>query len=326
MELYQIILIATASALALLTLSLLIAFVTYKITFARGGRRFSQNYLKRVASFYNSYGDISEKLSGFVRSREYEEKIINSYDGKKLFAKFYKTEPTAPIHILFHGYRSKAELDMAGAIYECLSLGHNVLLVDQRAHGKSEGGQISFGILERLDVLSWCRLAQEEFGAQSPIFIWGVSMGAATVLSALDLPLPENVAGVIADCPYSSPSAIIKRVGKKLFMPMWLFMPFIRMGAKLFGGFGIDSASAEGAIVKSKLPILLIHGTHDSFVPYQMSEALAARAKDAGVNLSFYSFEEARHAASYLTDSERYREIIRAFVAENGKEKQDVRA
>ena len=72
-------------------------------------------------------------------------------------------------------------------------MGHNLLLIDERAHGRSEGRTITFGIQERWDVESWARFAVERFGADVQIILYGVSMGAATVLMAAGLDLPENV-------------------------------------------------------------------------------------------------------------------------------------
>lgn len=80
-----------------------------------------------------------------------------------------------------------------------------------RAHGSSEGKCLTFGVKERYDCLAWINCAIERFGRDTKIFLYGISMGAATVLMAGGLDLPDNVVGIVADCGYTSPTAIIKK-------------------------------------------------------------------------------------------------------------------
>ena len=138
-------------------------------------------------------------------------------------------------------------------------------------------------------------------GENVKIFLWGVSMGGATVLMSLDLPLPKNVLGVVSDCPYTSPEAIIKLVGKKIKMPVALLFPFLRLGARLFGGFRLGEVSAEKSVLKSEKPVLLLHGAEDTFVPCEMSEKMANDARGAGVELRFLKFENATEFAKIFT-------------------------
>ncbi len=316
MEEWLIVLIVASSLLALFLLALLISYVTYRIAFFADRKRGNAGYLKKVTESYGEYGEAFEALVKNLEESEYVRVSVKSHDGLELSARYYHKKDGAPLHILFHGYRSRAEFDMSGGAYECMSLSHNVLLVDQRAHGMSEGKSISFGINERRDLLLWCEYARNNFGNDVKIFIWGVSMGGATVLMSLDLPLPENVIGVIADCPYTSPEAIIRLVGKSIRLPVSLLFPFLRLGARLFGGFRLGEVSAEKSLPKSKIPVLLIHGEADTFVPCEMSEKMANDAKDSDVDLRFVKFENAPHAMSYLENSEKYRSEVTAFINE----------
>lgn len=140
----------------------------------------------------------------------YEDVFITSFDGLRLHAKFYAaSERKAPVQIMFHGYKSSAERDFCGGLREGIDGGFNVLLVDQRAHGESEGKYLTFGVNERFDCLSWASYAAERFGNDVKIYLYGISMGAATVLMASALPLPKSVSGIVADCGYTSPKDII---------------------------------------------------------------------------------------------------------------------
>ena len=314
MENWLIALIPVLSIVFLLLLALLVSYLTYRIAFYSSRKKENTAYLKKVAESYGEYGEKFEKVVKNLEDSECTRVFVTSFDGLRLSARYYHKKDGAPVQILFHGYRSRAEFDMSGAAYECMKMSHNVLLVDQRAHGFSEGGSISFGINERQDLLAWCDYARKEFGEDVTIFLWGVSMGGATVLMSLDLPLPKNVVGVVSDCPYTSPEAIIKLVGRKIKMPVALLFPFLRLGARLFGGFRLGEVSAEKSVLKAKIPVLLLHGGADTFVPCEMSEKMADAALCAGVELKFLKFENAPHAMSCFEDSEKYRTSVCEFV------------
>ncbi len=316
MDSWLIALICVLGIIGLLAFVLLLAYITYRIAFFSNRKKDNSAYLEKVKKCYGEYGDTFNRLVESLSASESERVSIKSEDGLMLSARYYHKKNGAPLHIMFHGYRSLAEFDMSGAAYECMSLSHNVLLVDQRAHGMSEGKSISFGINERRDLLLWCNYAIERFGEDVKIFIWGLSMGAATVLMSLDLPLPENVVGAIADCPYSSPESIIKRVGKSIHIPVALLFPFLRLGARIFGGFRLGGISAEKSIVKAKIPVLLVHGEADNFVPCEMSEKMAESAVKSSVDLRFLKFENAHHGMSYLEDGEKYRRAVYEFINE----------
>lgn len=104
---------------------------------------------------YNVFRAQSEKMIRDTLSIPYEDVFITSFDGLRLHAKFYAaSERKAPVQIMFHGYKSSAERDFCGGLREGIDGGFNVLLVDQRAHGESEGKYLTFGVNERFDCLS----------------------------------------------------------------------------------------------------------------------------------------------------------------------------
>lgn len=240
-----------------------------------------------------------------------ERVTIHSRDGLRLTARYYPGEPGAPLDIEFHGYRSMAQRDFSGGIRIGRGLGHGVLLVDQRAHGQSEGRVITFGVKERFDCLSWAEYAAKRFGPDTKIFLIGVSMGAATVLMASNLPLPANVAGIIADCPYSAPDRIIKKVCRDMGLPPALAYPFAALGARLFGHFSPGDASALTAVRHARVPVLLLHGEDDRFVPVEMSFEI----RDACLApVTLLTFPGAGHGLSYLQDTARYEQAVKDFM------------
>ena len=252
---------------------------------------------------------LDEAIADFV-SLPYEEVSIRSHDGRKLMAKYYHAADGAPLHIFCHGYKGNAIRDFCGSQKVARELGHNILLIDQRCHGKSEGHTITFGILERRDVLGWIRWANDRFGPV-PILLGGVSMGAATVLMVSGMDLPENVKAVMADCPYDAPSNIIKKVlGQDMGMPVKLVYPLIRFGGMVYGKFNLNADSPVAAVQRAKVPILLIHGDDDQFVPYDMSCNIHAAAPET---IQFHTIPGAGHALNYASAPEEYRKLLREF-------------
>ena len=245
-----------------------------------------------------------------LKSESFEPVYIKSYDGLSLFGRYYPGKVGAPLFIEFHGYKGDALRDVCATDMVFKSLGASTLIVDQRAHGKSDGTTISFGIKERYDCLSWARWACERFG-EIPIFLSGISMGASSVLMASALDLPKNVCGIIADCAYSSPKEIIKKVCRDHRLPTGLLYPFISSGALIFGKFNLNGQSPKQAVKKSKTPIIIMHGEADAFVPCQMSAQIY---NSCASEKYLFTFENAGHGYSFATDVEKYEHLVRDFV------------
>lgn len=249
-----------------------------------------------------------------LRTEPHEEVSIRSFDGLTLTGKFYHRHEGAPVALCFHGWRGSGIRDFCGGAFSLMKLGFNVLLVDQRAQGRSDGRTITFGIKERFDCLEWVYFISNRFGSETDVCLYGVSMGAATVLMAAGLGLPENVRCVVADCPYSSPKAIIQKVCADMKIPPTVAYPFVALGARLFGGFNLSSISVEEEVRKATVPILVIHGTDDRFVPCSMSESFTSNP-----HVQRETFPGAGHGLSFLVDRPRYEKLIRDFTARTGR-------
>ena len=259
---------------------------------------------------YEPHLDTIARLLQTIIDRPCEFVSTTSYDGLTLSGRYYHAADGAPLDIAFHGYRSAGLTDFCGGAELSRELGHNLLLIDQRAHGKSQGRTISFGIKERWDVLSWVDYALERFGPDTKILLYGISMGASTVLMATELPLPVNVRGIVADCPYSSPTKIIMTVARKMRIPAPLAAAFSWVGAKVYGRFDLRETDPLRAVKQAKVPILVIHGESDGFVPCDMSGEIQ-RANPQKVYRC--TFPGADHGISFLTDPDRYRHIVKEF-------------
>ena len=289
---------------------LLCAYYAYRVAFYSPPDREEQIYDLPGGEQYDDKREVLHRSVRALSEVPFEEVHITSFDGKRLFGRYYHHMDGAPVQIMFHGYRGSAIRDFCGGAVLARKLGHNALIVDQRAHGRSEGTAITFGVLERRDCKSWAEYARKRFG-NVPIVLSGVSMGAATVLMATELDLPENVVAVMADCPYSSPKEIIAKVAGEMGLPGKPAALCCTLGALLYGHFRLDSAAAESAVKKAKVPILLIHGQEDRFVPCDMSRRISLACKG---ECEFYTFPNAAHGFSYMTDPKHYETLSVSFL------------
>lgn len=263
------------------------------------------------------YKPFHEQMLAWMKETKnfpHEEVSVTSFDGLTLFGKYFECEKGAPIELMFPGYRGNAERDLCGGVQRCFALKRNVLLVDQRACGKSDGKVISFGINERKDCAVWVDYLVKRFGLDVKIILTGISMGAATVLMASVMEFPENVIGVIADCGYTSAKDIIKKCIKDMHLSAKIMYPFVKLGARIYGRFNLEETSPKDAMQICRLPVIFFHGEADDFVPCEMSVI----NYDACItNKKIVTVPDAGHGLSYIVDSEKYLQALKNFERES---------
>lgn len=299
----------------LLLLIVVASYICFRLAFSVPKKAPDAIFEMPSSRQYAPYAEATGQMIRDALVIPYEPVTISSFDGRKLFGKYYpaaQAAESAPWLILFHGYRSCAERDFCGGLPFGIAAGFHVLLVDQRAHGKSSGNCLTLGIKERYDCLSWIRYVLSRAGKDAKIVLYGISMGAATVLMSAGLSLPHNVAGIVADCGYSSPSAIIKKVLQKRHYPLFPTYALVRLGGKLFGGFDIEQASAAEAMKQCDIPVLFIHGEKDHFVPCEMSRENYKHCRSS--EREILTVPGAGHGMSYMVDTEAYTHTVSAFL------------
>ncbi len=286
-----------------------VTFITYKMAFYRNPRKHRSDPYRSIKNDGSPESVYSKKLIDHIVSLKYEDIYTESYDGLRLRARLYMTSEDAPFVIQCHGYKSTPMLDFSGGGALAMEMSMNVIMIDHRAHGESEGRTISFGLNESRDLYAWIEYVRENYGEDRKIMLNGISMGGATVLMASAMQLPDQVVGIAADCPYSSTRDIIKKVICDMRLPADLLYPFVRLGARIFGGFDPDKCNPCDAVLEARLPILLIHGEGDTYVPFSMSEQIAA----ANPKIEFHAFPNADHGKSFIEDTERYKSLFIEF-------------
>lgn len=218
--------------------------------------------------FSRCVAEASERLA----VAENEVVTIKSHDGTNLTAHLIPAPDAERLIIAVHGWRSSWHGDFGMVSDFWHDNGCTVLYIEQRGQNNSGGDYMGFGLTERYDCLDWINWANGRFGADMPIYLCGVSMGATTVLMAAGLDLPANVRGIIADCGFTSPGAIWKHVAEKnLHLSYGLRGALADAMCRHKIMMGPDEYSTKDALRAAKVPVMFVHGTDDHFVPVEMT-------------------------------------------------------
>lgn len=266
---------------------------------------------------YAKYYKYICRADRWLKDHHAKDIFINTTDGLKLHGLWIPTENPKGTMVLAHGYRSTILLDFYLAYEFFHDLGYNLLVPNQRAHGKSEGRFITFGVKESGDMRQWIEYHNREFGYR-PVVLFGISMGASTMLYLADEKLPDNVRGIIADCGYTSPRDILASVYKRItHLPAGLSLWSAEWFARIFAGFSLTQKSTERSLAHSRLPVLLIHGKGDGFVPCEMTQ----RAFDSCIGeKTVLLVDNADHGHSFWRDPEQYGSLVKTFLKKHVEE------
>lgn len=309
---WNILLLSAAAIILLLFVVLLfIGFKLFDLGMARRTKQIvgGDGFEKQLAK----YKDVWDKGKVLFDSLEKEDVWIDSFDGLKLHGIFVKNGDGKKVIIEAHGYRSSAKHDFIAAMPYFYNKGFSFLLIDQRAHGESEGEYITFGVHERLDYRDWVYFAVEKYGDDIEILLHGISMGATTVLMASGLDLPKNVKGIIADSGFISPYEIFVRVLDNTFHAKpFPILNIAEIIANVKANFGFKEASTLEALEVNTLPVLFVHGEDDDFVPIEMSQMNYDACKS---EKEFVRVKGALHACGYLVEREECEKKMDEFLA-----------
>lgn len=300
---------AVVGALAVAEIGSSIYF--YRRTMIRSNAK-TERTIKMAGTDWSQHMPMIEKRKEYMMAQPHEDKWTTSDDGLKLHATWFPQGDMKKVVICFHGYTSKGMSDYIGLSGYYMKHGYSMLLVDERAHGESEGKYIGFGCLDRMDALKWIDWVIGECGEDVQILLHGTSMGGATVLMTSGLELPSQIKGIISDCGFTSPKEVFTHVLKSMIhlppFPMMQIADFIN---RKNAGYGLDDCNAAREVQKAKVPILLIHGSGDTFVPSSMCETIYENCASPKQKLII---EGAAHAESYYKDTEAYEDAMNKFI------------
>lgn len=238
---------------------------------------------------------------------------ITADDGTNLIGHYYACAKPKRIVLAMHGWRSDYMTDFGMTADFLHNNNCDVLYVEQRGQGNSGGDYMGFGMTERFDCKNWVEWINENT-EKLPVYLYGISMGSATVLMASGLELSDRVKGIIADCGYTSANDIFRHIAKNtLHVPYGVKSGEIETLCQEKIQCKTDEYSTLEALKTNKKPILFIHGTDDNFVPIEMTYE---NYKACNAPKRLLVVPGAQHACSYFIDTQKYENEVLSFFAD----------
>lgn len=193
-------------------------------------------------------------------------------------------------------------------------LGYNVLVVDPRAHGMSEGEYNTIGFEESSDALAWAAHIHDQFGAESVIF-HGICIGSAAAMYALTSnDCPSYVKGMVAEGMFANFSESMKEHLIEKKKPVFMLNDMINLWMKHYTGHSMKFGPIN-VIDKLEKPLLMLHSKKDAYSTPKWAQKLYDKAKTDKKQLVW--FEEGRHSMLRITNTEQYDQAIAEFVSKN---------
>lgn len=253
-----------------------------------------------------------ESGKAWCMEQEMQDCYIRSHDGLILHASYFPAEDEKRIVILCHGYKGSGFGDFANMAKFLHENQCSLLFIDERCCGQSEGEYITFGAREQYDIQRWAYYIARKNKKHLPIYLYGESMGAASVLMASGHKLPRELKGLIADCGFRSMRAQLEDMADNWFHMKWIGLLLLRVEfyCKTVAGFSMKEARTARALRRNKRPVLFFHGEKDTYVDAKNSRynyEICTAPKELVL------VPEARHLCSAYEEQELYREKVLHF-------------
>lgn len=278
--------------------------------FRRSIDRSQKQFLNRSSDLKRADFSIFRENHDWLEAQQPEMIEIDALDNTPLSAYFLSHAHAQFGVILIHGYSSSAKAMASYARYYHETLNASVLMIDLRAHGLSGGTKIGFAYNDRLDLPLWISQMRMHLPKQLPLVLHGVSMGASTILYTLAEGI-EHVSAIITDSAYIDLEPIIRRQIQMIYkLPTQGLVAFVSLLMRINNGFFLNQTQVLKTL-DSKLPILIMHGELDRFVPVEMAQQLYRHYQG---DKTLYIAPNALHAMTYAVDRERYEKTIASFL------------
>lgn len=192
--------------------------------------------------------------------------------------------------------------------------GYNVLAIDNRSHGLSDGRYNCLGLKEYADITAWAKKLHDELGVKE-IVLHGICIGSATALNALTFgDAPGYITAMVADGMYVSFRESLANHIKERKHSLFPCLGQVMWMIKTVSGKSADKYAPINQIKKLDRPILFIYSKEDAYsLPEKGEELFAACASE---NKKIVFFDHGAHSHVRINNTEKYDETIIGFLTE----------
>ena len=231
---------------------------------------------------------------GFASIQAYglrvEEVWLTAADGVKLNAYILPAPESSKVLLWFHGNAENIGMGF-DRLKALAQLDANVLAVDYRGYGKSEGSPDEAGVYRDAEAAYSYLIESRRFNPKN-IFVYGHSLGGAV---AVELASRHECGGLIVESSFTSVPEMARHIYR---LPFIEYLPHNRF----------DSLAK---IARVRAPVLIIHGTRDQVIPFEMGQKLFEAAAQPK---TFMRIEGAGHDDPYMVGGEAYFNRLKTFV------------
>ncbi|MBO0481080.1 alpha/beta fold hydrolase [Candidatus Enterococcus courvalinii] len=304
---------------------LMSTYLLYDIAFAK-----DSHFMSLLA---NNDGTSPSEYTGFYpNTLPLEGTALNNQTGKPMNLKAYYVNQNSDKTVIIHGgFRGNWDNGVVTPEYDNFyQAGYNLLFVDSRTTGGSDGDFVTYGQYESDDVLYWINREVQTKPNQG-ILLYGGSMGAATMMSVLAKPAPKNVKGIIENCGFQSIDEQLRYTYTNLVAPALENIPgvdldivadqahedlYMQLLKENYFDQELHLNTTENLPIlgmsQTDIPKLLIHGTEDNVVPVSNAQSLYDVSKGYK---DLVLVDGAGHGEAQKVDPATYNQHVSDFLA-----------
>ena len=191
--------------------------------------------------------------------------------------------------------------------------GYNVLAIDQRSHGESDGVYNTLGFEEYKDVIAWGKLLHEVYGVEA-ILLHGNCIGCSCCLQVLTSPMcPDYFSGMVAEGMYPNFYESFRNHMIEMKRPVHPCIDLVDMWMRFYTGHSMKKGPAD-IIQNCDKPILMLHSLEDA---YSLPSAAQELYEKCGSKKQLVWFSKGAHSQIRVNNTEQYDQAIGEFLAEN---------
>ena len=304
-DVINIILIVCASGILFVLPSTIYTAMFFGVFHRQRARLLDSDNLE--GSSYYPYREQLKKAITEAKQIEHSTVTIKSRDNLQLFGRYYDQGANTTM-LLVHGFQSNSFNNFSSQLKHYLSLGLNVLMIDQRAHGLSKGHFTTAGGKEQYDLIDWIAWLDENSVCKN-IFIYGISMGATTIGLASDKIKNPKVKGLIMEAGFTSFYEEMSLSMGNMFMKQ-AALNYMRLCAKHWLKVNIKQRTPE-SLAATAIPVLFLHGTEDAEVLMSHTEE---NFRACASPKTLFIVEGAGHTMCHLVGGDAVENKIEEFI------------